>query len=396
MIIQYLAKCLIANLGKRKKPLVLQMPITSRCNSRCKTCNIWKEPDTTDINPDKLRDALQDSLFTEVVSVGLNGGEFTLIPNFTEVLEAVLSLPKLKSVYIITNGLFPTKLFDYLRMGKTLCAERGVALNICLSVDGVEGVHEEVRGIPNCFKKTKTILHELSENEELYCHEFTVGCTLSRYNIAFIRETEAFFQNYKDLRVEYHLAVPNKRIKTFTEYHDYYVLDDERARNLATEFFYGKYLSATNESYRRQCFANYYFLKTNGKRRLCTCDYLDRDITIDENLNVSLCATASSNIGCLCQQSATTIINSQNARKERKLLKRDYCNTCIHYSYHSFTLYGRWIYIQEEIRNMFVYRYYEARATQGWMQRTIATLSIFLRILYTYLKLTYRIIWKLQ
>jgi sulfatase maturation enzyme AslB (radical SAM superfamily) len=351
---------------------------------------------TTDISPDLLKEALQDPLFSKVRSVGLNGGEFTLVPNFTEILEAVLTLPKIEHIYLITNGLFPTKLFEYLQTGKVLCDNRSVSLHLCLSIDGVEEVHEKVRGIPHCFTKTKAILNELTKNKELYCHDFSVGCTLSRYNIANIRETEAFFNDYEDIHVEYHLAIPNKRIGTFADYQDYYVMNDERSRHLATEFFYGKYLTATDENYRRQCFANYYFLKKDGNRRLCTCDFLNRNITIDEQLNVALCATASDNIGHLMGNSATAIIHGKRAKLERRLLQRKYCDSCIHYSYHPLTIYGRWIYIQEEIRNMLVFRYYEARATKGWVHRSKITLSVLLRVIYNYLKLTYRIIWKLQ
>ena len=44
---------------------------------------------------DSLKEALKDPFFSEVQSVGINGGEFSLVPNFTAVLEALTSLPRL-------------------------------------------------------------------------------------------------------------------------------------------------------------------------------------------------------------------------------------------------------------------------------------------------------------
>ena len=84
---------------KREKPHVLQMPITSRCNSCCVTCNVWKHHERTDIDAAVLKDALKDPFFSEVQSVGINGGEFSLVPNFMAILEALTSLPSLVSIY---------------------------------------------------------------------------------------------------------------------------------------------------------------------------------------------------------------------------------------------------------------------------------------------------------
>ena len=66
----YLGKEEILNTFKiRRKPKVIQMPITSRCNSRCVTCNIWKEHTKTDINPEQLKKVLSSSFFSDVIMV---------------------------------------------------------------------------------------------------------------------------------------------------------------------------------------------------------------------------------------------------------------------------------------------------------------------------------------
>ena len=383
-------------MGRVQKPLVLQMPITSRCNSRCKTCNVWKHKSCVDMEPEALREALKDNFFSEVISVGLNGGEFTLVPNFPSVLEAVLSLPSIRNVNLITNGLLPERLFACLRTAMAMCDKRGVALHVCLSVDGVGAVHERVRGVPNCFAKTLAVLKELHGKTGQYCHSFSVGCTLSLHNIAFARETEVFLQSFEGLRVEYHLAVPNKRIHTGDDYKGYYVLEDSRARLLAAEFFYGKYRSAADEGSRRQYFANYYFLKNKGEGRLCSCAYLCRDVTIDENLDMSLCATASDPIGNLKEQTATVISRSKRAWRERRRIRKEQCESCIHYTYHDLSLSGRWAYIREGLRDAFALEYYNVRSKTSWMARTICTIRLTVRMLRVFARQFYNLIWKLR
>jgi len=306
----------------------------------------------------------------------------------------VLTLPSLRNVHLITNGLLPERLFACLEQAKSLCDSRGVSLRVCLSVDGVGEVHEQVRGIPGCFGKTRAILEELHERPGRYCHSFSVGCTLSRRNIPFVAETESFLSSFKGLDVEYHLAVPNRRIHTEDDYKGYYVLEDPRAQRLAEEFFYGKFRTAADEKVRRQCFANYRFLKNNGRGRPCSCAYLRRDVTIDENLDMALCATSGETIGNLKEQTATEIVRGSRARRERRRLEKGHCDRCIHYTYHGLSLKGRWAYLVEGLRNGFAMRYYDVRSRASRAERAKGTILLAAKFVYVFLSRVRSIIWK--
>lgn len=381
-------------LNIRKKPLTIQMPITSRCNSRCKTCNVWKYNDNTDIDPISLKQALSDPFFNNVITVGLNGGEFTLVPNFIEIIDAVLTLPSLRNIYLITNGLFPKRLFEYLERAFLKCKEHGVSMHICLSVDGVGSVHEHVRGIPKCFSKTKEILDRMHAERARFCSSFSVGCTISIHNVEYIKETKLFLDSYPNLQVEYHCAIPNKRIKTFDNA-DYDVTNDDRKRLLAAEFFYEQYLSSSSMQKRYQNFANYYFLKNKSKKRLNTCAYLNRDVTIDEHLNLSLCATASDIIGNLKEKTASELINSNIANRVRKDVTR-YCIQCGHYSYHPLNIRGRIAYIKELLKNDYLYTYFNLYVAPDSFHRKMELLRFYLRVIKRTFIYSYHFIWKLQ
>jgi len=393
MNLQKLKSLINYNFGIREKPLVLQMPITSRCNSRCKTCNVWKFHENIDIDATALKMALKDSFFSEVSSVGINGGEFTLVPTFLDILDSVLTLPKIKNIHLISNGLFPKRLFEYLAESKIRCAKKNVLLHICISVDGYGERHEIVRGIQNCFSKTKIIIDTLYNHSEKYCNSFSVGCTISLHNINYIKETQDFFNSYKNLQVEYHCAIPNKRIKTFNKA-DYYVLNDEKKRLLTAEFFYERYRNSTNLNQRYQNFSNFYFLIHNGRQRINTCAYYHRDVTIDENLNLILCATASDIIGNLRNESASKLIKSHKCRSIQKKIKH-YCNNCGHYSYHPLTIRGRLAYINYEMQNKFALSFYELDRTNHY--RYIFNLLRFAKnCIKEYLRQIYYLLWKLQ
>ena len=118
-------------------------------------------------------------------------------------------------------------------------------MNFTLSVDGYGHTHELIRGVPNCFTRTKQILDEFKRNKSVYASNISIGSTISKNNIANIIETECFLNEYP-FPVQYHLAVPNNRIHTLHDY-DYYVIKDKHAMMLAAEYFYSKFLNTKGD-----------------------------------------------------------------------------------------------------------------------------------------------------
>lgn len=336
---------------RREKPQVIQMPITSRCNSCCVTCNVWKHQEKVDIDANILKKALKDPFFSEVQTVGLNGGEFSLIPNFMDVLEALTSLPHLTSIYLITNGIATEKIKKHTQEAKTFCSARGISVSLCISLDGVGFVHDTIRGIPGNFEKTMLLIQDISKERDKYCDSLVIGHTLSRFNIDKVHEIDNYLSPW-GLTLDVHLAVPNKRIGTYTDHDKYNILADDKCRQIAAEYFYSRFLDADELPEKARFFANYYYLKNKGDGRLANCLYQYRDVTIDENMNLSLCATASESIGNLKQESASSIINSNRTKKEAKRLLKE-CNKCIHYAYYPLTVKGRFLFAREVVKQQY-------------------------------------------
>lgn len=339
-------------LCNRQKPRVIQMPITGRCNSCCVTCNVWKHKgsEVVDISPEKLIEILKNDFFSEVTTVGLNGGEFTLDKSTLDVIDVVLTLPKINAIYMISNGLYTSKLLEYMEQAHDKCKIKNVFLGLTLSIDGIGAVQNQVRGVKLAWNKTIESLNSILSDKKKYCDWLGIGCTISKYNVAYLPQMEIYFSGY-DVPIEYHLAVPNKRIGTFEDA-DYSVLATEESRMLAQEFFFKK----MNDNEPIKALIRYYiqfmYLKNHGKGRLATCDYLKRDITIDENLKMYLCATASDEIGDLNIETPRSIFRSQKYKTAYKEVRRC-CNTCIHYTATP-TLRGWFSYLFYRLRGRFV------------------------------------------
>lgn len=320
---------LLDKLKIRRKPLVIQLPITGKCNSRCVTCNVWKQEKHNDIDPDKLQKVLSHSYFSSVKSVGVNGGEIVLHKQLEKVIDVLFSLPKLKDITIISNGLLSNILLEKLEKVHGMCKAHNVHLALVISVDSIGATHDKVRGVQNAFEKTSNTVLNILQDKSKYCDSFRLGCTISSYNVYELFKVEDFSKEHS-VDVEYHLAVPNKRINTFTDSDRYSVLADERARLMAIEFFQSRMSKTKNIGEKMRYYMQIYYLQHNGEKRLSSCNFRYRDITIDENMEFYLCATASDSLGNIYEEGVDKVTSKERFRREEDKVFAN-CDNCIHY-----------------------------------------------------------------
>lgn len=315
---------------QRLKPRVLQMPITGRCNSRCLTCNIWKDQThAVELDPIALKEILQDPFFSKVRLVGLNGGEPSTYRNIEQLVDSLFVLKELNRIHVISNAIIANRLMGMMEIIKAKCEPRGVLVYLTISIDGVGEIHDTIRGLAGAFNKTVTTIKAINENRSKYCDVLDIGTTFSNENIARAIEIETFNESL-GIPAYYHPAVPNKRLHNFDERQEFNIMNSERSRLLATEYFYGKFKTGKGLRVRLRAFLTYYYLKNGGKNRLAGCNYLRGDVTITENLDMYLCATASNKVGSLKEKSATEWLKS-GAMKREELVVQKQCDACVHY-----------------------------------------------------------------
>ncbi|HUP56338.1 MAG TPA: hypothetical protein VM598_02725, partial [Bdellovibrionota bacterium] len=74
--------------GLRLRPYKALLELTSECNSRCTTCDIWKTPAAVakaDIGLAEIEKFLE-GFGNDLVWLALSGGEVTLVEHFPEVV----------------------------------------------------------------------------------------------------------------------------------------------------------------------------------------------------------------------------------------------------------------------------------------------------------------------
>lgn len=314
--------------SKKKYPKVIQLPITYKCNSRCVMCNIWRMDHSGETTAEEFAKFMQDDIFKEVRSVGINGGEPSLVPNLPEYVKHILSLPKIKSLNIISNGFSQRLLLRSLETIYKMCQEKGVFFHVSISLDGVGEVHDTVRGIKKAFEKTISTIDEIIENQSKYCDSYEIGCTIVKQNIDYLKELDTYAKR-KNYNIKYRLGIENKRIES-DKLTDQYSVIYSPLRQSAKEFIHYKMYQSKDPVTRFKYYAIFSWLNSKEPKRMLGCLWKDEGITLDSRGELYYCAVASKSIGSLRKEKGEKIFFDDENINYRKSIIKNSCDRCIH------------------------------------------------------------------
>ena len=143
------------------------LAVTNKCNGRCIMCDIWK---TYRDNPGLLKEELSLSEIRDFFSdkesfkrldfVYLSGGEPFLRADLPDIVSCIHECKPTCTVYIATNGFLTDRIVDAIREILAFHPR----LQIGVSLDGINEMHDKIRGVKGAFKKTRKTLFALREN----------------------------------------------------------------------------------------------------------------------------------------------------------------------------------------------------------------------------------------
>lgn len=313
---------------KKKYPKVLQLPITYKCNSRCKMCNIWRMDDSKEMNIDEFKKFISDPIFKKITAVGVNGGEPSLITNIDEFMLAALELPSIKHINIISNGFLGTVLLSKIKKVYPIAKQKGISFHISISLDGYGETHNRVRGLPRAFFLTSKTIEEIINNPNLYCDSFDMGCTVIRQNVHQLVELDTYTEQ-KKYKIKYRLGIDNKRIQS-DQLREQYSVIYSPLRQAAKEFFHSqvKYKGSIYDFFKY--FSIFYWLDSEKPKRLLGCSWKENGITMDSRGDLYYCAVASKKIGALRNSNGDSIFFDQSNIDYRGGIIDNNCDDCIH------------------------------------------------------------------
>ncbi len=153
------------------RPHTMMLVVTRRCNSRCKMCNIWQEKKSPMLSVEQYQHMFRNPLpsFRALV---LTGGEATLRKDLPEIWAiARNAMPRLEYGMLATSGLNPQRALSQVEaICRNIEANPGkiTVFDVQVSLDGIEDMHDQVRGIDGFFEKVKRTLDGLEKLAERY------------------------------------------------------------------------------------------------------------------------------------------------------------------------------------------------------------------------------------
>lgn len=164
-------------------PFSITVSVTYHCNSRCKTCNVWRK-DVDEFSFDEF-DRTFKNIGEQPYMFVLSGGEPFLRRDVTDICHSIYTNCKPKILTICTNGilcdLIPKKVQEIVDR----CPDTQIIIN--LSLDGIKEKHDDIRGIKNNYEKTINTYKAL---QLIVPKKIDIGIhtVISRFNINDIAE----------------------------------------------------------------------------------------------------------------------------------------------------------------------------------------------------------------
>lgn len=167
----------------KDRPFNLEFAVTRQCNSKCKMCNQWKLQTENELSLLEIKRIFES--YQDFRVVGVTGGEPTLRKDLIEILEVIsFTQPKLKTLFLTTNGYLPIKLGSCVRhfLNFLDLFISKPQLHVLVSVDGDREIHNRIRGVPTAYDNAVESLKVLSKLKENYNFVLSTVTSYSPYN----------------------------------------------------------------------------------------------------------------------------------------------------------------------------------------------------------------------
>lgn len=182
-------------------PINLTFSVTNMCQSRCRTCNIWRlyKEDRTALS-DELSIREIRAIFANIGHVyffNISGGEPFLRRDLPQIVAAACNYLTPSVIHTSTNALAPHAIESRVEaiLDVIEATGRPVHFTIKPSFDAVGRLHDAVRGVDGNFDKLLDTLSRLKKLQAKFANlEVGLGTIISAFNIEAVSETARFAQ----------------------------------------------------------------------------------------------------------------------------------------------------------------------------------------------------------
>jgi len=266
-----------------KKPKIIILNITEKCNSRCVMCGFWNKKNPEVMNIEKIKNFIENNRdgLNEVETISFVGGEPFLHENYLDFIKLYKYFPKLKFLGQPTNALAPQVYLEKIEKAIHVLPSN-IYYGISISIDGIGQTHDRIRGIKNSFKNSLEFISLVKEKLNKYDNYYlTLTSTISNYN-------------YKEITKIYDLA---EKLKLRFIFRPAMEIDSDYIDNTNTSSW--QWNSEVNKNIINEFNILYNKTKNDyyklviemlkGKKRNYPCPFQSEGLVISPNGEVNMC-----------------------------------------------------------------------------------------------------------
>ena len=317
-------KAFASNFKVLDQPYKLTFAITYSCNSKCKTCGIWKIKSKNELTTEEIK-----KIFEKINPswVNLTGGETFLRNDLFEIAK-IISKRDVYLFNITTNGLLVNETLKTVKKIFNLKIPKFV---LVVSLDGPKEIHDDIKGIDGNWEKSVNLfskLKNLSKAKKSFNTYF--GYTVSKYNAGQIQKTLDAVNKKIDVKIDdFHFNIFHKCF-----YYNNEDLDD--VNDLSNKIIKDiNYLKEVKKNIGAIPFLEKKYIKFIDKYLATSesplpCKALHSSCFIDPYGNVYPCTHFDTKIGNLRNNNYNliNIWNSEKAKETRKSINQNKCDGC--------------------------------------------------------------------
>jgi len=295
-------------------PTSIIFMVTNKCNSRCTTCNLWKNKNVKDLDY-KIYNNLPSSLNF----IGLTGGEPILRNDLIEIVKILNRKCNKPKFNLATNGLAPGLIEEKLR--EILKITKNISVRI--SIDGIGESHDKIRGIKGSFENA---MRTISVCKKLGIKDLGISPVMQDKNLDEIKKV---YMLSRKLKIEFNIS-PVENGRRYGKF-DNRLSKIGRIKEILNFMIKNELKSAKPKSWFRAFYyyGLFHYLKGKivGKRKMIMpCLALEKLFLLDPSGNVVPCTLLDNKIGSIKDENFRELWTSGKAQDARRMIKK--CPGC--------------------------------------------------------------------
>jgi MoaA/NifB/PqqE/SkfB family radical SAM enzyme len=166
-------------------PFSLVISISFRCNSKCRTCDVWRKPND-DLTLEEWTEVFQ-KIGRGPIYMTFTGGEPFLRKDLPEMVIAAYQYCRPEYITIPTNGILTPRLIEGVRRICENAPQSQIGIN--LSLDGIGREHDDIRLVPGNWERSMRTWAALKELQKTHKNlVLTIHTVISKFNVRRFRQ----------------------------------------------------------------------------------------------------------------------------------------------------------------------------------------------------------------